>query len=198
MNEKAGRSVLNLPNALSLSRIGAVPVLVLLLSLSDGFTMCVVCTVLFTVASLTDLVDGYLARRYQLVTNLGRFLDPLADKLLVLAALVMLVALDRAPAWMAFLILAREISVTGLRGIAAAEGIIISASALGKRKTLSQNIAIGMLIWHYPVWGISIHLVGAVLLWVALILTYWSGAAYFAGFYRVLTGQQTSRGRKEK
>ncbi|MEW6114984.1 MAG: CDP-alcohol phosphatidyltransferase family protein, partial [Thermodesulfobacteriota bacterium] len=114
---------------------------------------------------------------------------PLADKLLNSAALIMLIPLDRAPAWLVFLIIGREIAVTGLRSIAAAEGIVIGASELGKRKTLTQNIAIFLLLWHFPFLGLNFHLIGAVLLWVALIFTYWSGAAYFARFYQVFKAE---------
>jgi len=187
---KSVSKLFNLPNWLSLSRIAAVPALVLLLALGGGTpVISIISAGLFLLASLTDLVDGYLARRFHLVTNLGRFLDPLADKLLNSAALIMLIPLGRAPAWLVFLIIGREIAVTGLRSIAAAEGIVIGASDLGKRKTLTQNIAIFLLLWHFPFLGLNFHLIGTVLLWVALIFTYWSGGAYFTRFYRVFKAE---------
>ena len=179
--------LLNLPNWLTLARIASVPVLLLLLLFGQGGPVTsAIAAVLFLLAVLTDLLDGYLARKYQLITNLGRFLDPLADKLLNSAALIMLIPLGRVPAWLAFLIIGREIAVTGLRGIAAAEGVVISASELGKQKTLTQNIALFLLIWHYPFFGLKADLIGYVLLWGALIITYWSGYAYFKAFYQVL------------
>ena len=134
------QKILNLPNILTLSRIGAVPLLVVIILLGGGGRFAsIVAAVVFLVAVLTDLLDGYLARRTGQVTNLGRFLDPLADKLINAAALVMLVPLGRAPAWVAFMIIAREMAVTGLRGIATTEGVVISASSLGKQKTLTRT-----------------------------------------------------------
>ncbi|MBU2548425.1 MAG: CDP-diacylglycerol--glycerol-3-phosphate 3-phosphatidyltransferase [Proteobacteria bacterium] len=183
-------SLFNLPNWLTLGRIAAVPVLIILLQFGGGGSVVsIVATVIFIIASLTDLLDGYLARRFQLVTNLGRFLDPLADKLLNSAALIMLIPLDRVPAWVVVLIIGREIAVTGLRSIAATEGIVIDASVLGKRKTLTQNIAIGFLLWHHPVWGLNVHQFGMILIYLALVITYWSGAIYFARFYKVFIEQ---------
>ena len=176
----------NLPNWLSLGRIAAVPVIVLILALGQGGKITsYVAAVIYLIAVLTDLLDGYLARKFQVVTNLGRFLDPLADKLINSAALIMLIPLGRVPAWMTFLIIGREIAVTGLRGIAVTEGIVIEASAWGKRKTLTQNIALFCLIWHYPFFGRNAQGVGMILLWLALVLTYWSAYNYFKAFYRV-------------
>lgn len=188
------KKILNLPNSLTLGRIAAVPVLLLFLALGHGGpATSIFAAFLFLAATITDLLDGYLARRYKLVTNFGRFLDPLADKLLNLAALIMLIPLGRAPAWLVFLILAREIAVTGLRAIAASEGIVIDASGLGKQKTLTQNIAIFLLLWHYPFLGLNFHVIGTVLLWVALVITYWSGYAYFAASYRVFIHQTQTK-----
>ena len=179
--------LLNLPNWLTLARIAAVPIIVvLLLAGRGGPATSIAAAIFFLMAMLTDLLDGFLARRYQLVTNLGRFLDPLADKLLNSAALIMLIPLNRVAAWLVFLIIGREIAVTGLRGIGATEGVVISASGLGKQKTLTQNIAIFCLLWHYPLFNVNTHLVGTVLLYIALIITYWSGYSYFRSFYQVL------------
>lgn len=180
---------LNLPNLLSLGRIAAVPVVVLLLAFGQGGRVTSYITaVVFLAAVLTDLLDGYLARRFNLVTTLGRFLDPLADKLLNMAALIMLIPLGRVEAWVAFLILGREIAVTGLRGIAAADGIVISASSRGKQKTLTQNFALFCLLWHYPFLGRNAQGVGDVLIYLALIITYWSAWGYFYGFYKMMRG----------
>lgn len=175
-----------LPNIITGSRLLAVPAIVALFTLcpAGGRGVSAVCAVLYLAAALTDLLDGHLARKYNLVSTLGKFLDPLADKLLVSAALVMLVALGRAPAWVAFLIIARDMAVTGLRAIAAERGLVIDASASGKRKTLAQNIALFCLLWYYPLlWG-NTFFVGTVILYVALAVTYWSGAEYFLGYWR--------------
>lgn len=186
---------MNLPNWLSLSRIAAVPVLVLLLLIGQGGEITsMISALIFLVAVLTDLLDGYLARKYKLETNLGRFLDPLADKLINTAALVMLIPLDRVPAWLAFLIIGREIAITGLRSIAAAEGVVISASSLGKQKTLTQNIAIFCLLWHYPFFGRDVQAVGTVLLYLALAATYWSGYKYFASFHKIFLEKTMQKG----
>lgn len=194
MNSKASK-LMNLPNWLSLARIGAVPIVVLLLALGEGgYVTSIIAAVIYLAAVLTDLVDGYLARRYKLETNLGRFLDPLADKLLNAAAMIMLIPLDRVPAWLVFLIIGREVAVTGLRGIAVTEGVVISASREGKQKALTQNIAIFCLIWFYPFAGRNAYAVGVVLLWVALVLTYWSGYKYFREFYKVFVQQPVQKG----
>lgn len=170
---------------ITVSRLLAVPVIVLLLQCGQGGTRTSqVAAVIFLIASLTDLLDGYLARRYGQVTNLGAFLDPLADKLLAAAALVMLIPLGRAPAWVVFLILAREMAITGLRSIAAEQGLVISASSQGKRKTLAQNIAIFCLLWHYSLLALNAQFVGMVILYVALVITYWSGIGYLWHFWR--------------
>ena len=186
---------LNLPNWLSLARIAAVPVIVLLLLFGEGSqATSIAAAIVYLLAVLTDLLDGYLARKYKLETNLGRFLDPLADKLINMAALIMLIPLGRVAAWMVLLILGREIAVTGLRSIAVTEGVVISASSLGKQKTLTQNIAIFCLIWYYPLLGIDLNSVGLVMLWLALVFTYWSGIRYFWEFYRVFQAQPPQKG----
>jgi len=142
--------------------------------------------VVFSIASITDWLDGYLARKMNIVTNLGKFLDPIADKLLIAAALVMLVGLGRIPAWMVVVIIGREIAVTGLRSIASSEGIIIAASDLGKGKMILQISALIGLLLHYQYLGIDFHAVGMMLLWVALALTAWSGFDYFYKFMKVI------------
>jgi len=135
-------------------------------------------------ATVTDLFDGYLARRYQMVTSLGKLLDPLADKLLVCAAMIMLIPPHRVPAWMVAIVVAREIGVTALRGVASTEGVIIAASPLGKAKTLLLNIGVAALILHYPlpVIGLDAHLFGMVFLVGGIVLTAWSGLDYFFRF----------------
>ncbi|MGI5817072.1 MAG: CDP-diacylglycerol--glycerol-3-phosphate 3-phosphatidyltransferase [Armatimonadota bacterium] len=181
------RRNLNVPNILTLTRIAATPAVVVLLYLVLLYDMTwasqVACTV-FALACITDLVDGHIARSYNTITNMGKFLDPLADKLLIGSSLIMLVGMGWAPAWVAIIIVAREMAVTGMRAMAADEGVVISADRFGKLKTLTQSFAIGILIWHVPFFGLDLNPLGMVLLYVALALTVFSGANYFRNFYR--------------
>lgn len=174
---------LNLPNSLTIIRICAAPVLVVLL-LYPGRGLAVTSTILFAAVCVTDWLDGYIARKSGDVTSLGKFLDPLADKILITTAFIMLISLGRAPAWVIALMISREIAVTGLRAIATDAGVVISASRLGKLKTVSQIAALVPLILHYTFWGIDFHTVGMVLLVIAFVLTIWSGVDYFINFFR--------------
>lgn len=183
MQSGAKTSPMNLPNSITMVRIGAAPVLVVML-LYPGRTMSVISAVLFAMVCATDWLDGYLARKRGDVTTLGKFLDPLADKLLVTTALIMLIPIGRIPAWVVALMISREIAVTGLRGIASDAGVVISASILGKLKTVSQIVALVPLIVHYNFYGLDFHAVGSVLLVIAFILTIWSGVDYFIKFFR--------------
>ena len=165
----------NVPNVLTMVRILAVPVLVVALldETPDGD---VIAAAVFALAALTDGLDGYIARRRKQVTTFGKLMDPLADKLLVIAALISLVSLDRLAAWIAMVIIARELAVTGLRSLAAERGVVIAASWLGKLKTLLQIAAIFALIAFDPppVWA-------DVLLYLAVAVTVISGVDYFLG-----------------
>lgn len=183
-----------LPNLITLARLIAVPIIIIVLTLYPHADQLVsaVAALVFLAAALTDLLDGYLARKYNLVSTVGKFLDPLADKLLVSAALIMLLELGRVEAWAVFLIIAREIAVTGLRAIAAERGLVISASTAGKRKTLAQNIAIFCLLWHYPLLWANTQAVGTVILYLALLITYWSGALYFYQFHQAVKAEGRS------
>ena len=174
---------LNLPNQLTISRILLVPILVAALSL-DGEWSSLLAGVFFAVAGFTDLIDGWLARKGNLVTSLGKFLDPLADKVLVSSVLVMLVQLDRISAWIAIIIICRDIMVTGLRAVAADDGVVIAADKYGKLKTVLQLVALEPLILHYSWLGIPTHAIGMILLYIALALTVFSGCNYFLIFYR--------------
>lgn len=178
----------NTPNKLSIIRIAVSPLLVLLL-LDPGKGLSVLCAVLFSLVSMTDWLDGYLARKHNEVTTLGKFLDPLADKLLVVTALIMLISLGRAPAWMVAFIVGREIAITGLRTIARDEGLILQASPIGKTKTVAQILAIIPLLVHYPFYGVDFQRIGMVVLWIAMILTLWSGVDYVRKFLSV-TGER--------
>ncbi len=183
----AGRAIkgdiYNLPNTITLVRIGVIPVLFFLL-LSPGPTWSLVIALLFIAANLTDLLDGYIARRYHIETVMGKFLDPIADKLVVNTAMILLIPISRIPAWIVALTIIRDVAVDGMRSVASSRGVVIDASRLGKRKTLCQIFAVSPLIIHYPFFGINAHLVGMVILYLALILTVLSGVDYFHKFYR--------------
>jgi len=185
MSAKGKKSIFNLPNSLTLFRIACIPVLVLLLFFPHKATSFLAALV-FGLASLSDLLDGFLARRQQLVTTFGKFLDPLADKLVVSAALIMLIPLGRAPAWMVVVIVGRELAITGLRSMAVSEGKVISADELGKKKMVFQIVAILGLLLHYEYFGINLHSIGMFFLWLAVVLTLWSGINYFRRFWDVL------------
>lgn len=182
---RGSNDIWNIPNLLTFFRIALIPVLVFLL-LSSSELLSILSVLVFSIASITDWLDGYIARKMNIVTNLGKFLDPIADKLLIAASLVMLVGLGRVPAWMVVVIIGREIAVTGLRSIASSEGIIIAASDLGKGKMIMQISAIIGLLLHYQYMGIDFHAVGIRLLWIALALTTWSGFDYFNKFIKVI------------
>lgn len=195
MPDTISKTIWNIPNILTLIRIALIPVLAVLLlspSREAGFWAAAV----FSVASVTDWLDGYLARRMGIVTVFGKFLDPIADKLMVMAALIMILPFERVPAWMVLVILGREIIITGLRGIASTEGIVISASDLGKFKTIFQMVAIIGLLLHYdyhwffgiehPYLVVNMHNAGMFYLWIATIMTVWSGVDYLAKFMKVI------------
>ncbi|MBU2226326.1 MAG: CDP-diacylglycerol--glycerol-3-phosphate 3-phosphatidyltransferase [Proteobacteria bacterium] len=177
------KEIFNLPNTISMLRIGVIPILFLLL-FSPGRVMSLVIAILFIAAALTDLLDGYVARRYQIVTTMGKFLDPIADKLIVNTAMILMIPIGRIPAWIVAVIVIRDFAVDGIRTIASSERIFIQASPLGKRKTLCQIFAVSALMIHYPFIGVDAHMVGMVILYIALVLTVVSGIDYFIKFYR--------------
>jgi len=185
----------NLPNILTLLRIALIPVIVVLLlspTKDAGFWAAAV----FATASTTDWLDGYLARRMGIETVFGKFLDPIADKLMVMAALIMILPFGRVPAWMVLVILGREIIITGLRGIASTEGIVIPASDLGKFKTIFQITAIIGLLLHFeyrwffgidhPYLIVNMHNAGMFFFWIATVITIWSGVDYLVKFTKVI------------
>jgi len=182
-------NILNVPNTLSLARVFLAPLVLLFLSLRideplpgvSGVSWGdAIAAAVFIVASITDAFDGYIARRYKLVTTLGKFIDPLADKVLVIAAMLALIELGRLPAWIVMVIITREFIVTGLRLVAAAEGVVIAASKGGKLKTVCQIIALVMLIMNIP--G------GMILMWAAMLLTVWSGMDYLIKGSKIIAG----------
>jgi len=152
--------------------------------LAPGRSLGVAAAVLFGLVCLTDWLDGYIARKWKQVTTLGKFLDPLADKLLIVTAFIMLIQLGRVPAWVVAIIVGREIAVTGLRSIAVDSGVVIAASPLGKLKTVSQIFALIPLMLHYSFYSVDFHAIGTVLLYISLALTIWSGYDYFMRFFR--------------
>ncbi len=173
------------PNFMSLSRILAVPVMIILLVFETPATTFFGALV-FSAASITDYFDGYFARKYGLVSNIGKMLDPLADKLLVSSAFIMLVSLDFMPAWIACIIIGREIAVTALRSVIAEHGQDVSASMLGKLKTGFQIAAVIPLMLHYQYFGINFDAIGMVMLCGALVFTLWSGVDYFVKSKKLL------------
>jgi CDP-diacylglycerol---glycerol-3-phosphate 3-phosphatidyltransferase len=183
-SEFSRQNLINLPNMLTYLRIAAIPLIVVLLLPPASGQSLNLAFLLFVIASTTDYLDGILARRHNQVTSVGKLLDPLADKLLTSAVLIMLIPLDRVPAWMAFLIIGREIMITGLRSIAASRGLIIDASRMGKRKMASQITAILFLLLYIHGIETFLHLVGMTFLWISLVLSYWSAGEYFVDFYR--------------
>lgn len=171
---------MNLPNTLSLVRIFLVPVLVVFLIVVPRPYNLTAAGV-FVAAVLTDWLDGRLARSMRQVTTLGKLLDPIADKLLIAASLISLVEVGRVPAWMVVLIVCRDLAVTGLRGIAASQSIIIQASDFGKATMIAEVVAVALLIVNWP--AVSVPLGRAVLM-VAILLSLASGAIYFHKFWR--------------
>jgi CDP-diacylglycerol--glycerol-3-phosphate 3-phosphatidyltransferase len=176
------KRIFNLANNLTLARIFIVPLLIVIFLYSTSKTSSLIAALIFGLAALTDWLDGYIARKQNIITSLGKFLDPLADKILVSITLIMLLSLNRVPAWMVAVIVAREVAVTGLRIVVAREGIAIESSKLAKYKTAVQLLATGCLIIHYTYWMINFHLLGMIILWIAMIITLWTGLIYFMKF----------------
>ncbi len=164
-------------NQLTVARVFLIPLLVLFFYLPDtvGYY---VSAVIFAIAAATDWFDGYLARSRNEVTPFGRFLDPVADKLLVATALVLLVAANHAPALLAMIIIGREITIGALREWLAERASVVHVSKIAKWKTAIQMLAIFALLLHIELFGLSMHLVGIALLWLAAALTLWSGYEY--------------------
>ncbi|MFI5396598.1 MAG: CDP-diacylglycerol--glycerol-3-phosphate 3-phosphatidyltransferase [Candidatus Binatia bacterium] len=181
--------VANLPNFLTFFRILLIPLLVVILT-KPGRTASLLAAATFFLACLSDFFDGYLARRWGISTTLGKLLDPLADKLIVAAALIMLAGMERTPnvpAWMIVVIIGREIAVTGLRAIALGQGVVLGAEELGKYKMVFQMLALHGLLMHYRFFGIDFHLAGMYFLWISLVISLWSGIDYHVKVIRQLT-----------
>ena len=172
------QNLINGPNKLTLFRIATVPIIVILLLFPTEICT-FIAALLFSAAAITDYLDGFYARKRGLVSTLGKVMDPIADKLLVSSAFIMLTSLGWIPAWIVCIIIGRELAVTGLRNIIAEKGEDVSASNLGKYKTGFQIAAIIPLMMHYPTWGLNVQVIGTLFLWGALVFTIWSGADYF-------------------
>ncbi|MDO4482090.1 MAG: CDP-diacylglycerol--glycerol-3-phosphate 3-phosphatidyltransferase [Bacillota bacterium] len=165
---------MNLPNKLTILRMILIPVFMILLMTGHSYISAVV----FVAASITDALDGHIARKYNLISNFGKIMDPLADKLLVTAALLCLVQLGHAAAWMVFVILARELLIVSLRAVAASQGIVIAASKWGKLKTISQMVAVILLLMENWPFGWDGFPLADIIMWIAVILTVISGVDY--------------------
>ena len=164
-----------IPNVLTIGRILFIPLFILILTLGHSQGSHLLATIIFAVASITDYLDGYLARKWNVVSNFGKFADPMADKLLVMSAFIMLIELGMAPAWVVAIIICRELAVTGLRLLLVETGGTVLAAAMpGKIKTFSQMFAIIFLLLHW-------NLIGQLLLYIALFFTIYSGYDYFKG-----------------
>ncbi len=178
------QNFITLPNFLTYLRMASIPVIVALLKQpSSDFSMNLA-FVVYVLASLTDLFDGFLARRRNTVTSIGRLLDPLADKLLTAAVLIMLIPHGKVDAWLAWLIVGREIIITGLRVIAVGQGYIINASRMGKNKMLSQSLGFIFLLPALPNIQHTLDMIGIVFLWISVFLGYYSAFDYFTNFYK--------------
>jgi CDP-diacylglycerol---glycerol-3-phosphate 3-phosphatidyltransferase len=195
--EDVSTEIVNLPNSLTLLRIFMVPILVVvLLTKFDGKEY--VGLAIFLFAGLTDFLDGFLARRFKKVTRLGMLLDPIADKLLISSAFISLVEIGLAPAWMVVIIIGREFAISGLRSIASQQGVTIAASGLGKGKTISQIVAIALLILGYKLdhfliplgvhRHVSAEVIGKFALWVVVTFALVSGIDYFMKFSTAVLG----------
>ncbi len=171
---------MNIPNSLTLLRILLIPIFVVILVLRIPYYGDLLAAAIFILAALTDSLDGYLARKYKQITKLGIILDPIADKLLITAALICLVELGRIPGWIAIVILGREFAVSGLRSVKAEEGIIIPASKLGKFKTISQILAV-IFIFSESIFP-CFKGVGQWAMYIAVVITVISGVDYFYKF----------------
>lgn len=188
---------MNLPNKITVSRVILIPIFMVFMLVDLGFKEIIILGtkmqtehliggLIFTIASATDWLDGYIARKNNLVTNMGKFLDPLADKLLVSAAFIILVELGSAPSWIVIAIISREFAVTGLRLILAGGGEVVAANQLGKIKTVTQIIAIISLLLnniYFESFGVPF---GTIMLYIALVFTVWSGVDYFYKNRKVL------------
>ncbi|MFA5812101.1 MAG: CDP-diacylglycerol--glycerol-3-phosphate 3-phosphatidyltransferase [bacterium] len=191
---------LNLPNWITIGRLLAAPVLLVVMLFIDDANLDVtlnrkfsfVAALVFTLAMCSDMVDGYLARKKGLQSTFGKFIDPLADKMLFIVAMIMMVGLGRMPAWIVAIFFIREVTITALRGIAVDEGIVIAASHWGKYKSAFVSIATVGLLLHYPFFDIQWRLIAWVLIVPSLVFSVGSGLQYSVGFFREVSRQENA------
>ncbi len=176
---------LNLPNKITVFRIFLLPLLVVFL-ITPSKIASLFAAIIFGVASFSDWLDGHIARSTKQVTTFGKLIDPIADKLLLIAALVPLVEMGRASAWIVVIILCREFAITGLRTVGSSQGIVIPASNLGKYKMIAMITSIILLILNYQILFINFHFLGTITLWIALALSIISGMDYFIKFWSMI------------
>lgn len=177
------KSVLNLPNQLTILRIIIIPFFLIFLYMDKPLTN-IIATSLFVVASITDYVDGYLARKYEIVTDFGKIIDPIADKILTASSMIVLVELGRLDGWIVVLMLARDFIIGGLRNFAASKGVVIAAGFSGKLKTVLQMIGIGCLIYKNPLLGLDTFVIGTIVIYVALIVSIYSCVIYYVEYFK--------------
>lgn len=208
-NLRSPDNLLNLPNLLTLMRIVLIPVMALLLAYdSDQPPLALdwmfryspgrLASVVVMIAGITDLLDGWLARRWHIESLMGKFLDPVADKVFLLVGLVMLMKLDRVPEWLVIALLSREFLITALRGVAAGEGLIISAGQSGKWKLTFQLVGLGFLMWYGSAFGVEAWRIGIVILYIALAISLLSGYQYLSDFSIALQKKKKTSRTNEK
>ncbi|MBT3311758.1 MAG: CDP-diacylglycerol--glycerol-3-phosphate 3-phosphatidyltransferase [Desulfobacterales bacterium] len=180
------KEIVSHPNTLTLYRIIAIPIIIVLLFFPESRICTFFAALIFTAAAITDFFDGYIARNKGLVSSLGKTMDPLADKLLVSSVFIMMTHHGWVEAWIVCVIIGREFAVTGLRSIIVEKGEDVSASWLGKYKVGFQIAAIIPLLLHFDYFTFEMHKIGSFLLWIALIMTVWSGADYFIRFRKLM------------
>ena len=187
----AAMNINTVPNWLTIGRILSLPVIIILASFpSRGFG--IAAAVVFSLAAITDFLDGYIARKTSQVSEFGKLLDPIADKIIVAAAFIMLVDLGRAPAWVVVLIICREFAISGLRAYAGTKNVVIEAGFAGKTKTTLQILSIICLLVNHTLWKFPFREVGLILLGAAFLTTMWSGYRYFVDYAAVISDRSDS------
>ncbi|ADR19569.1 CDP-diacylglycerol--glycerol-3-phosphate 3-phosphatidyltransferase [Calditerrivibrio nitroreducens] len=181
------KSFMNLPNQLTILRVLIIPFFLIFLYM-DTDTTNIIATILFVIASITDYIDGYLARKYEIITDFGKILDPVADKILVASCMIVLVELNRLAGWIVILMLSRDFVVGALRNFAASKGVVIAAGFSGKLKTVLQMVAIGCLIFKRPLFSLDTFFMGKILIYIALFVSLYSCVVYYFEFFNKKEG----------